>query len=110
MPDDDTLLEEAFRLFGQGRPEDAEHCCQALLHRHCHLADVHYLLGLIRAAAGDTLGAENLFRRTLCLTPDHAGALIHLAVACRERGDMAAALHYERQAAGLREQRRTGSS
>jgi chemotaxis protein methyltransferase WspC len=96
---DDTLLAEAFRLADQGHLDEAAEHCENLLQRHSHQADAHYLLGLIREAAGNVREAETMLRKAIYLAPDHYEALTHLGVICRHKGDAAGARRFQERAA-----------
>ena len=67
--------------------KEAEARCEALLREKPHQADAHYLLGIIREAAGNTRDAELMFRKAVYLQPDHYEALVHLSVICKKTGD-----------------------
>ncbi len=51
-------------------------------------AGVAYLTGRYREFAGDPLAAEEHFRRALALDPDHSYAMLGLAAAAADRGDL----------------------
>ncbi|HHH43660.1 MAG TPA: hypothetical protein ENK49_05930 [Gammaproteobacteria bacterium] len=105
----DVLLQKAFRLADQGHLDEAARHCETLLQRHALQADTHYLLGLIREAAGNTAEAERMFRRTVYLDPTHYEALAHLSVICRRQGDTGDARRFhERAARAQRHNRGTG--
>jgi chemotaxis protein methyltransferase WspC len=86
-PDPEQLLLQAFQLADQGHMKEAEARCEALLREKAHQADAHYLLGIIREAAGNTRDAELMFRKAVYLQPDHYEALVHLSVICKKTGD-----------------------
>lgn len=86
-PDTEQLLLQAFQLADQGHMDEAAACCETLLRNKVHQADAHYLLGIIREAAGNTRDAEQLFRKAVYLQPDHYEALVHLSVICEKTGD-----------------------
>ena len=50
-----------------------------------------YLLGVIADAAGEPGRAEEFYRKTLYLAPQHLGALAQLALQAEKRGDLRAA-------------------
>jgi chemotaxis protein methyltransferase WspC len=96
---DDVVLAEAFRLADQGHLDEAAEHCENLLQRHSHQADAHYLLGLIREAAGNVQEAETMLRKAIYLDPNHYEALTHLGVICRQKGDAAGARRFQERAA-----------
>jgi len=96
---DDVLLAEAFRLADQGHLDEAAERCENLLQRHSHQADAHYLLGLVREAAGNVQEAETMLRKAIYLDPSHYEALTHLGVLCRQKGDAAGARRFQERAA-----------
>jgi len=98
-PTDDVVLTEAFRLADQGHLDEAAEHCEQLLQRHSHQADAHYLLGLIREAAGNVQEAETMLRKAIYLDPNHYQALTHLGVICRQKGDTAGARRFQERAA-----------
>jgi len=85
-PDAD-LLQQAFQLADQGHLDEAANLCETLLKQQIRQADTHYLLGLIREAAGNPAAAEQMFRKAVYLDPDHYEALTHLSVICKQQGD-----------------------
>jgi chemotaxis protein methyltransferase WspC len=50
-----------------------------------------YLLALVRDAMGDDRGAADCYRKVVYLEPNHAEALMHLALLAEKRGDSSAA-------------------
>lgn len=96
---DDVVLAEAFRLADQGHLDEAAERCENLLQRHSHQADAHYLLGIIREAAGNVQEAETMLRKAIYLDPNHYEALTHLGVICRQKGDAAGARRFQERAA-----------
>jgi len=94
QPDQNTVaaedtdpLQQAFQLADQGHLDEAANLCEALLRQQTRQADAHYLLGLIREAAGNAAEAERMFRKVIYLNPDHYEALAHLSVICKQQGD-----------------------
>ncbi|MFQ5643531.1 MAG: CheR family methyltransferase [Thiogranum sp.] len=102
---DHELLQRAFRLADQGHLDEAANHCETLLQRQALQADTHYLLGLIREAAGNTAEAERMFRKAVYLDPAHYEALAHLSVICRRQGDNGNAQRFHERA--TRAQRRS---
>jgi len=81
-------IEEAARLADQGRFAEAEAICQAHMRDHCATAEILYLMGLLRDAAGRLDEAAQYYRKTLYLDRDHREALSHLALLLRKQGDL----------------------
>jgi chemotaxis protein methyltransferase WspC len=81
-------IEEAARLADQGRFAEAEAICQAHMREHGATAEILYLMGLLRDAAGRLDEAAQYYRKTLYLDRDHREALSHLALLLRKQGDL----------------------
>ena len=96
--DSEALLSEAFQLANQGHLDEAAEHCETLLQRGHHLADAHFLLGLVRESAGNTRDAEQMLRKTIYLDPDHYEALTHLSVICLQKGDTVNAQRFQQRA------------
>lgn len=103
----EQLLQEAFQLADQGHLDEAALHCETLLQSHCHQADAHYLLGLIREATGNRRAAEEHLRKCIYLSPDHYEALTHLGVICLQHGDNASAQRFQQRAERIRQRNRT---
>jgi len=58
---------------------------------HGATAEVLYLIGLLRDAAGRLDEAAQYYRKTLYLDRDHREALSHLALLLRRQGDLSGA-------------------
>jgi chemotaxis protein methyltransferase WspC len=97
--DADRLLSEAFQLADQGHLDEAAQHCENLLRQQQHLTDAHFLLGLVREAAGSIEEAEQMFRKTIYLDPNHYEALTHLSVIYQQQGDAVSAQRFQRRAA-----------
>jgi len=102
---DTGLLQQAFKLADQGHLDEAANLCEILLKQQTLQADAHYLLGLIREAAGNPDEAEKMFRKAVYLEPGHYEALAHLSVICRRQGDTGGAQRFHERA--TRAQRRS---
>lgn len=102
---DADLLQHAFNLADQGHLDEAANACETLLKNQTQQADAHYLLGLIREAAGNRVEAEQMFRKAVYLDPAHYEALAHLSVICRQQGDTNNAQRFHERA--TRAQRRS---
>jgi len=60
-------------------------------------AEVYYLLGLVRDAAGDP-GAIDCYRKALYLEPEHYETLLQMALCSEKDGDHARARAYKNRA------------
>jgi chemotaxis protein methyltransferase WspC len=90
-------------LADQGRLDDAAAFCRDVLKEDPQLAEAHFLLGLIRAAAGHVQEAEECLTRTLYLDADNYEALVHLSLLKAQRGDEAGAQRLRRHAGRIRD-------
>jgi len=93
------LLQQAFKLADQGHLDEAANRCEILLEQQTRQADAHYLLGLIREAAGNPTEAERMFRKAVYLDPGHYEALTQLSIICRRQGDTDGAQRFHERAA-----------
>jgi chemotaxis protein methyltransferase WspC len=84
-------LATARRLADSGRLQEAADWCENDLQQQTSSAETWYLLGLVRNALGDERKAAECYRKLLYLDPDHAEALIHLALLTERNGDTAGA-------------------
>jgi chemotaxis protein methyltransferase WspC len=84
-------LEEVRRLADVGRLTEASGLCEDYLKQQGPSSEAYYLLGLLRDASGDRKRATDYYRKVLYLKPDHAEALIHLALLCEREGHTIAA-------------------
>lgn len=97
-PDNTNRLQKAFNLANEGHLDEAAQICEALLTQSEHQSDAHYLLGLVREAAGNSSEAEQLFRKAVYLDPDHFEALTHLSVLADRCGDKQRAQRFKDRA------------
>lgn len=97
-PDMEQLMLHAFQLADQGHMDEAAACCESVIREQPCQADAHYLLGVIREAAGNTRDAEQMFRKAIYLQPGHYEALVHLSVICERIGDAAGARRFRERA------------
>ncbi len=79
-------IEEARALADAGRFLEAADRCEEHLRLHGPSAQAFYLLGLVRGATGHPQDAIGYYRKALYLEPDHAEALVHLALLMEEQG------------------------
>lgn len=81
------LIQKAFSLANEGHLNEAAELCNLLIKQRDSQADAHYLLGVVREAAGNTTEAQQLFRKAVYLDPAHAKALTHLSIIASRTGD-----------------------
>ncbi|RQS16416.1 protein-glutamate O-methyltransferase CheR [Burkholderia sp. Bp9002] len=86
-----STLDRARLLADTGRLDDAERIAHAFTLAHGPDADAFYLLGLIADARGLDADAQDFYRKTLYLQPNHYEALTHLAALRDAAGDAAGA-------------------
>jgi chemotaxis protein methyltransferase WspC len=91
-------LAEMQRLADAGRLKEAAALGEKLLVRDSASARVMFLLAVVTEAQGDTVRAEQLFRKTLYLDPQRADALAHLALLADKNGDVRGAKAYRERA------------
>jgi chemotaxis protein methyltransferase WspC len=84
-------LDDARRFANQGHLAEAAKSCEKHLRDHGPSADAFYLFGVIRDASGRRQEATDFYRKALYLDPNHHEALVHLALALENAGDVAAA-------------------
>jgi chemotaxis protein methyltransferase WspC len=77
----------AFRLADQGRMAEAAEACEEHLREHGPSVQSFFLLGLIRAAAGNLKDARQYYGKALYLDRHHEGALLHLRMLLEKQGD-----------------------
>ena len=92
-----TNLETVRRLAEAGRFEEAAECCEAYLRESWTSAEAHYLLGLVRDAAGKP-GAMDCYRKALYLDPRHHESLLQMALLLQNNGETARALAFKSRA------------
>jgi chemotaxis protein methyltransferase WspC len=80
-------IEQARHLANQGKLVEALKCCEQNLRSQPASADTFHLMGLLHDAAGRVHEAAEHYRKALYLDPQHAEALVHLAVALQKEGD-----------------------
>ena len=84
-------LEKLRALADAGRLGEATELANSLLGAQGASAELYYLVAVVADAAGERRRAEEFFRKTLYLAPDHGEALMHLTLILEEKGDVAAA-------------------
>lgn len=85
------ILDSARRLADAGKLREAARACEAHLRESGTSPAALYLLALVRDALGDDRGAADCYRKVVYLEPNHAEALMHLALLAEKRGDSSAA-------------------
>jgi chemotaxis protein methyltransferase WspC len=95
----EDVLAEADRLANQGRLTDALDYCERQRSSLPPAPELFFLMGMLHQAAGDPDRAEGCFHKTLYLDADHEEAHLALALAARQRGDLAMAEKYRQSAA-----------
>jgi glycosyltransferase involved in cell wall biosynthesis len=98
----DRRLEEAERLFGEGRTAEARAAFDALARETAgdprRLSRVLNDLGVVSAALGDAAAAHAHLAAAVHADPANADALENLAAVCRDDGDHGQAAHWLRRA------------
>ncbi|QII86271.1 protein-glutamate O-methyltransferase CheR [Bordetella hinzii] len=84
---DGESLREVAALADQGRLEEAWQASEAHLHRHGPSAQIWYLRGLVKDAAGQAGPAQEAYRKALYLDPAHRQALLQLAALLQATGN-----------------------
>lgn len=84
-------LQRIRSLADAGQTEEAMQACRNYVRRVPDSADGYFLLGLLCSALKDDHAAERALRRALYLEPNHAGALMHLALIHDSKHETAAA-------------------
>jgi chemotaxis protein methyltransferase WspC len=84
-------LDEVRQIGDQGRVPEAIEACVDYLRRAPDSADGHFLLGVLHGAVGHRRASEAALRRAVYLDPQHAEALVHLALAHEAKGEAAVA-------------------
>jgi chemotaxis protein methyltransferase WspC len=83
--------DEAFRLADQGRMAEAAKSCEEHLRKHGPSAQAFFLMGLIRASAGNVEEAVQYYRKALYLDQNHQDSLVHLGLLLEGQGDVTGA-------------------
>ena len=77
--------------------------CQDLLKDNPQLTEAHFLMGVIRTAAGQVQAAEECLNHALYLDADFYEALVHLSLLKARRGDEAGAERLRQHAKRVRD-------
>ena len=91
-------LAAARALADRGQWDEARQQCQPALRIPELQAEAYVLLGLIHDATQRPAEAEACFHKAVYLEPNHAEALLHLALAAERRGDLEAAHRFRQRA------------
>ena len=83
----EASLDAAWLLANAGELEQAAEVCDRLLVREPARPEHYYLKGLLSEALGQLEAAEDSFRKTLYLDPDHYPALLQMSTLCQRRGE-----------------------
>lgn len=81
------ILIRARSLADRGEMEKALSLCRSYLERDRPCADVYYLMGLIHESRARDTEAEECYRKSLYLDPDHLETLIHAGLMYERRHD-----------------------
>ncbi len=92
-------LGAASSLADRGRYDEATRMAGRAMAEGGATAAGHFLLGMIRQAAGDRDGAEAHLLKAVYLDANHDEALLALALLARRKGDVAGEAAYRRRAA-----------
>ncbi|MBM4023356.1 MAG: hypothetical protein FJ284_14175 [Planctomycetes bacterium] len=95
----EDVLAEADRLANGGRLGEAIEFCERQRGVLPPAPELFFLMGMLHQAKGDSDRAEGCFHKTLYLDADHQEAHLALALAARQRGDLAMAEKYRQSAA-----------
>ncbi|XHR27424.1 MAG: CheR family methyltransferase [Chthoniobacteraceae bacterium] len=104
------LLLQAQQLADKGQFEKARAASLAALEAGGPSARAYYLLALIEEGAGNEAQAQEYYRKTLYIEPDHEEALVQLALLETKRGMIKAARLLEERALRVRARKAPQSS
>lgn len=82
-----TILDIARELADQGDIEEAMEVCKQVLKKDAAHVHANFMTGLFYQALRDEERAEEWFRKTVYLDPNHSEALTYLAWIVEQRGD-----------------------
>ncbi|MDB6036420.1 MAG: chemotaxis protein CheR [Verrucomicrobiales bacterium] len=80
-------LDAASRLADEGDLIQAVKMCETVLREQGASAGAYYLLGLVKDGGGKSREANEYYRKTIYLEPNHYEALMHLALLTEKAGD-----------------------
>ena len=87
----ESALADASRLADEGRLAEAAKACEDHLSKYGPSVASFFLLGVIRAAAGNADEAHDYYRKALYLDLNHQDTLIHLGLLLEKQGNQAGA-------------------
>jgi chemotaxis protein methyltransferase WspC len=82
----------------EGLLEESSRMCRVLLEQNPLDPAIHFLLGEIDEAAGNSQESEKHFERAIYFDPEHYQALIHLSLSRARQGDLAGSQRYRDRA------------
>src|SRR5688572_31490589 len=83
-----ATIQHATQLLAEGRPDDAEAACRALLQSNPGQADALHLLGLVERSRGRHVEAIGLFNDAIRLQPNAYAHHAALGEALQARGEL----------------------
>lgn len=95
-------LNDAVRLFEEGRTDEAEAVSREILKRQPHAVEALNILGVISWRKGLRPAGEALIREALTLRPHYADAHNNVGVMQKQRGDLVSAISSFRRAISFR--------
>jgi tetratricopeptide (TPR) repeat protein len=87
-------IEQAYDFFDEGRYDESQSICVALLECDINYFPANYLLGNIKSKLGDYEGAIDSYHRALSLRPNSEVVLFNLAFISKEKQDTRRSLYY----------------
>ncbi len=104
-------LESMRAMADAGRLREAAQLGEALLRESGASVELCYLIAVVADAAGEKRRAEEFYRKTLYLNPQHAESLAHLALVLEKKGDAAGGAALRARTARIRDvsQKRKGA-
>ncbi len=96
-----TAMQKAWDCANQGRREQAEQACRALIAGDPPRAEPHYLLALLAQEQGDYASAKTLLKKVIYLDASLIAAYLELSDLYEREGDSERAARMRRTALGL---------
>jgi len=85
---DQDLIQQAKTLANSGDFKAAESLCLKHIDENGDHEESFFLLGLISEASGNSLQAQDYYKKALYLNPKHYETLIHLSLIIKSQGDI----------------------
>jgi len=85
---DQDLMQKAKTLANSGDFDAAKSLCLEHIDTNGDHEESFFLLGLISEASGNSLQAQNYYKKALYLNPKHYETLIHLSLIIKSQGDI----------------------